>query len=50
MFRFKDAIERYRVAEVFGLPFKIRIKAFLFGKGRPIENFEKLINDKKGKQ
>lgn len=50
MFRLKDAVERYRAAELFGLPFKICIKVFLFGKGRPIENFEKMINDKKGKQ
>ena len=50
MFRLKDAVERYRVAELFGLPFKIRIKVFLFGKGRPIENLEKMTNTKLSKE
>lgn len=50
MFKLKNAIERYRVAKRFGLPNNICIKAFLFGKGRPVENFEKMINGKKEKQ
>ena len=46
MFNFKEAIQRYRVAEHFGLSFVFRVKAFLFGKGIPKENFEKMINNK----
>lgn len=36
----KNAIRRYRVARFYGLPTKICLKAFFFGKGNPIENFE----------
>ena len=47
---FKNAIRRYRVARFYGLPTKICLKAFFFGKGNPIENFElalKLQREKK---
>ena len=37
---FKNAIRRYRVARFYGLPTRICLKAFFFGKGNPIENFE----------
>lgn len=47
MFNFKDALQRYRVAEYFGLSFISRIKVFFFGKGTPKENFEKMINNEK---
>lgn len=51
MFNYKKAIQRYRVAQNFGLPFKLRIKAFFRGKGTPKENFEKeIINHKKGER
>lgn len=51
MFNYKKAIQRYRVAKIFGLPFKLRIKVFFLGKGTPKENFEKkIINHKKGEQ
>ena len=43
MLNYKKAIQRYRVAENFGLPFKLRIKVFFRGKGTPKENFEKEI-------
>lgn len=46
MFNFKEALQRYRVAERFGLPFNFCINAFLFGKGTPKENFEKITNNK----
>ena len=49
MFKFKGAIQRYRVAKNFGLPFMLCIKVFFRGKGTPKQNFEKeIINDKKG--
>ena len=40
----KNAIKRYRVARFFGLSIKICLKAFFFGRGCPLENFEKLVN------
>ena len=49
MFNYKKAIQRYRVAQNLGLPFKLRIKVFFRGKGTPKENFEKeIINNKTG--
>ena len=36
----KNALRRYRVARFYGLPTRICLKAFFFGKGNPIENFE----------
>lgn len=51
MFNYKKAIQRYRVAQNFGLPFKLRIKVLFRGNGTPKENFEKeIINHKKGEQ
>lgn len=41
---YKKAIQRYRVAQNFGLPFKLRIKVFFRGNGTPKENFEKRDN------
>lgn len=43
---FKNAIRRYRVARFYGLPTKICLKAFFFGKGNPIENFEQALKIK----
>lgn len=51
MFNYKKALQRYRVAENFGLPFMLRIKVFFRGNGTPKENFKKeIINHKKGEQ
>ena len=36
----KNAVKRYRVARFYGLPTRICLKAFFFGNGNPIENFE----------
>lgn len=46
MFNFKEAIQRYRVAKRFGLPFNFCIKVFLLGEGTPSGNFEEMINNK----
>lgn len=50
MFNYKKAIQRYRVAKIFGLPFKLRIKVFFRGNGTPKENFEKEIIKKEREQ
>ena len=46
MLNLQNAIKRYRVARLFGLPTKLCIKIFLFGKGNPLENFEKMTRPK----
>ena len=46
---FKNAVKRYRVARFYGLPTKLCIKVFLFGKGDPLENFEKAIELERNK-
>ena len=40
---FKNAIKRYRLARFYGLPINVCLRAFFFGKGNPIENFEKYL-------
>ena len=50
VFNIKAAVERYRVARLFDLPTKICIKVFLFGKGRPIENLEKMTKKEKSNE
>ena len=47
MLNFKNAYQRYSVARFYGLPTKICLKAFFFGKGNPYDNLKKLVEERK---
>jgi hypothetical protein len=42
----KNAYERYKFAQFFGLPLRFCLKAFFFGKGNPYNNL-KTLNERK---
>ncbi len=46
MLYLSNALERYRVARRFGLPFELCVKAAVFGKGTPKDNFNKMTKNK----